>query len=114
MIRRVAVGDHRGRPPHRQDMKRLVSVMALAALVLSGCAATGVEQRQELGPAVRDDTVAVLLSESSVNSTSLDVVVRKLPDGRWVTCVVLGVGESLDGSGIDCDWDNASDQRPGN
>lgn len=51
--------------------------------------------------AVPDDPVLVVQSSSTVGGTTIGVVARKLPDGRWVTCIAMS---TFNQGGIDCDW----------
>ncbi|WP_162802115.1 hypothetical protein [Ornithinimicrobium murale] len=101
-------------------MRRSIAVLAVACVLLLGGCADGVEElyKSDTSPSATekpvddesDDQVVVELSKSHINGTDMDVWARKLPDGRWVTCIVLGSGDY--GSGIDCDWEGASTQCP--
>ena len=64
-------------------MKRKMMVVAVAALLLTGC-----------GAADADTGKSTNLSEKKI----------ALKDGRQVTCVVYKAGYA---GGLSCDWDNA-------
>lgn len=93
----------------RPRMKRTIGFLALATLLLSGCGEQGVEQTGSDTATAPEDAVTVVLSESKVSGDDFDLVARKLPDGRWVTCVVYS---GFKRGGVDCDWDGASTERP--
>lgn len=56
-----------------------------------------------------DDPILVVQSSSAVGGTTIDVFARKLPDGRWVTCITMS---NFNQGGIDCDWDSATTEPP--
>ena len=64
-------------------MKRKMMVVAVAALLLTGCGAADAETGE---------------------STGLEQNTIELKDGRQVTCVVYKAGYA---GGLSCDWDNA-------